>query len=90
MGILDKLRISKKELIIGVIIAMVIAFILPPVGFLLLFLMFFGLLVVGVLMMIFGSKNVTSLIIAWMATRSAEKVADKFSHGRDVKIYIFV
>ena len=82
MGILDKLRISKKEFIIGVILAIVIAFILPPVGFLLALLALFGLLIVGFLMIIFGPKNVTNLIITWMATRTAEKVADKFSHGR--------
>ena len=64
MGILDKLRISKKELVIGIVLAIVIAFILPPVGLILLLLMFFGLLIVGFLMMIFGPKNITNLLIA--------------------------
>jgi len=35
--ILGRLRVSRRELIIGVILAVVIAFILPPVGFMLLF-----------------------------------------------------
>ena len=78
MGILDKLKISKEELISGIVLAIVIAFVLPPVGLMLL-LAFFGLLVVGLIISIFGSKNITNLLIAWLATRSTERISDKFS-----------
>jgi len=82
LGMLDRLKLTKKEVIIGIVLAIVIAFVLPPVGLMLALLAFFGLLVIGLLIVIFGPKNVSNLIIAWMATRTAEKVADKFSHGR--------
>jgi len=41
----------------------------------------FGLLVVGFLIMIFGPKNIVNLVIAWLAARSAERIADKFSRA---------
>jgi len=76
LGILDKLRVSSREPVIDVVLAVVIAFILPPVGFMLLFLALFGLL-----MIIFRPKNVMNLVIAWLAARSAERIADKFSRA---------
>jgi len=33
--------------------------------------------------MIFGPKNIVNLVIAWLAARSAERIADKFSLKRD-------
>jgi len=70
LGILDRLMVPKKEVIIGIVLAIVIAFILPPVALPLLLLALFVLLVAGLLIMIFDPKNVTNLIIAWLAARS--------------------
>lgn len=42
LGTLDKLKIPKEELISGIVFAIIIAFLLPPVGLMLL-LAFFGL-----------------------------------------------
>jgi len=39
-------------------------------------------LIVGLLVIIFGPKNIMNLIIAWLAARSAEEVADKLSPKR--------
>jgi len=83
LGVLDKLRVSKRELIIGIVLAIVISFIIPPIGVSMLILAMLGLIFViifvGVLTAVFGPKNVTNLIIAWLATKSAERISDKFS-----------
>ena len=40
----------------------------------------FGLICfIGFLIVLFGPKNFTNLIITWMITKGAERVADKFS-----------
>jgi len=73
------LKVSGKEFVIGVVLAVVMAFILPPVGLMLLFLALFGSLIVDLLVMFSGPKNITNSIIAWLAAKSAERIADKLS-----------
>ena len=57
-----------------VVLATVITFILPSAGLMLLLLALFGLLVVGLLIMFFAPKNITNLIIAWLAAGPPEGV----------------
>ena len=77
MGVLEwlrkKLRITKRELIIGIVFGTIIGVVVPPLGLIVLMLVILGLLAVGIAMAIFGSENVAHLIMTFLAVRTADR-----------------
>jgi len=69
-------------LIIGVVFAIAIAVIIPPLGLLLLLRLVFGLVILVFLMIVFEPSSVTRITSVWMATGSAENISEKFSLSR--------
>lgn len=78
MGVVEwlrkRFRITKRELIIGIVLATVIGVVIPPLG-----LMMLAFVIVGLLMAIFGSDNATKLVIAWWAMKTAERISKRFA-----------
>lgn len=77
-GVLYRLRVSRKELLIERVLAMVIAFVFPPLDLMLLMLTVLGLLIVRLIMNVFEPKNATRLLIVWLIARSAERISERF------------
>ena len=84
MGVLEalrkRLRITKRRLIIGMVLGVIIGVIVPPLGLMMLILVILGLAVVGMAIVIFGSENVTHLIMTFLAVRAAVSDSVVFSH----------
>jgi len=80
-GVLNRLRVSRKELVIERVLARVIAFVFPPLSLMLLTMVVLGLLIASLIISVFEPKNVTRLLIVWLIARSAERISERFKPG---------